>query len=514
MAKDPKDVFIESDELDWSKVRGSILKWVRWLDESDKDVRCKTDNDELSVLFRDWVSWLNRRLDGNIWDFMKDNSTVDDFKSVFLEFYRENDEVNEKSGSNFIYVRGAGGVIARGLGNLGNEDGSGDEEVKKHFFDNLYKAGIVTDNGVDDNKLMGSIVKFVNDVDVIEGIEDDPNIEGVRQSWSAWMFDRVGNEWPTFELRKVDHDEIESWIERLKRKRDNFWDVVEDKWEFNEDLLEGNSGTDDVIRPRNLKMWEDHEFDDSVISDGKDEEDDITDVLDIELTGEDLINGDSREVVDYISEEYGKVVDAIITDVPYGQGYEGGRGDEFGMISGDKDVRQAMVVNRDVFKKSRLILNRGGMVVTTCGFDALFDMCELIDEWYNLYEPSIWYKDHIGMSQSEIKFRPNHEYILYGSNGTPKVENENRHDGSVLKFRRPSSDDRNHPTEKPISLMRYLIESFTDEGDTILDPFAGSGPTLVAAKQLGRDYIGVELSDDYYRTAKKRLNQESIGAYA
>lgn len=70
----------------------------------------------------------------------------------------------------------------------------------------------------------------------------------------------------------------------------------------------------------------------------------------------------------------------------------------------------------------------------------------------------------------------------------------------TVKTNRPD-----HPCPKPLPLMRELIELFTDPGETILDPFAGSGTTLVAAKQLGRRAIGIELSEEYCRVAVDRL---------
>lgn len=62
-----------------------------------------------------------------------------------------------------------------------------------------------------------------------------------------------------------------------------------------------------------------------------------------------------------------------------------------------------------------------------------------------------------------------------------------------------------HPTSKPVSLMRELIDQFTDPGDTILDPFAGSGSTLVAAKELGRKAIGIEIDPKWCAVAAARL---------
>lgn len=65
--------------------------------------------------------------------------------------------------------------------------------------------------------------------------------------------------------------------------------------------------------------------------------------------------------------------------------------------------------------------------------------------------------------------------------------------------------DRLHPTQKPDPLMCALVADFTDEGETILDPFAGSGTTLIAAKLWGRKAIGIEINERFCETAAKRL---------
>lgn len=62
-----------------------------------------------------------------------------------------------------------------------------------------------------------------------------------------------------------------------------------------------------------------------------------------------------------------------------------------------------------------------------------------------------------------------------------------------------------HPTEKPVELLEQLIDATTRDGDLILDPFAGCGSTLLAAKIKGRRYIGIEIKEDYYKTAEERL---------
>ena len=63
-----------------------------------------------------------------------------------------------------------------------------------------------------------------------------------------------------------------------------------------------------------------------------------------------------------------------------------------------------------------------------------------------------------------------------------------------------------HPTQKPVALMEYLIKTYTNEGDTVLDFTMGSGTTGVACKNLNRDFIGIELDENYFKIAKERIN--------
>ena len=64
-----------------------------------------------------------------------------------------------------------------------------------------------------------------------------------------------------------------------------------------------------------------------------------------------------------------------------------------------------------------------------------------------------------------------------------------------------------HPAKMNTKLLNFLIEQFTKEGDTVLDPMCGSGTTLVVAKRLGRNYIGIDINAEYVEMAKKRLSK-------
>ena len=79
----------------------------------------------------------------------------------------------------------------------------------------------------------------------------------------------------------------------------------------------------------------------------------------------------------------------------------------------------------------------------------------------------------------------------------------------VWRFNRTGPDDverTGHQTQKPLALMECLLRDFTDPGDLILDPFAGSGTTGVACKRMGRDFIGWELNEKYQRIAQHRID--------
>lgn len=82
------------------------------------------------------------------------------------------------------------------------------------------------------------------------------------------------------------------------------------------------------------------------------------------------------------------------------------------------------------------------------------------------------------------------------------ISNGKRYPKQILKFKETMS---HHPTQKPVALMEYLIKTYTNEGEVVLDFTMGSGTTGVACVNLNRSFIGVELDDEYYKVAKNRI---------
>ena len=83
-----------------------------------------------------------------------------------------------------------------------------------------------------------------------------------------------------------------------------------------------------------------------------------------------------------------------------------------------------------------------------------------------------------------------------------------RYPNTIVKIPNGSQKNKVHPTQKPVELIEYLIKTYTDEGDTVLDFTMGSGTTGVACKNLNRDFIGIELDDEYFDIAKQRIEEK------
>lgn len=80
----------------------------------------------------------------------------------------------------------------------------------------------------------------------------------------------------------------------------------------------------------------------------------------------------------------------------------------------------------------------------------------------------------------------------------------------MLQENMKNKEIRQHPTQKPIPLMKWIIQNYSKENDLILDPFLGSGTTAVACQELGRRFIGIEISEKYCQIARERLRQKPL----
>lgn len=217
-----------------------------------------------------------------------------------------------------------------------------------------------------------------------------------------------------------------------------------------------------------------------------------------------LYKGDCLEVLPQLEKHS---VDVLITDPPYGMAYQSHyRATQFDPIINDDTTAQeltytALRLSLDVLKPWRHIYVFGKFSFTGLPVSQSVEL--------------IWDKGEMGLGNLSLPWGSEHEYIQFG---VLVLSNKNRQEGrgrlaarlrrgSILRYDKIHGSLLFHPTEKPVKLLRELVESSSCFGETVLDPFAGAGSTLVAAKLEGRKSIGIELEEKYCEIAARRLQQ-------
>jgi len=118
-----------------------------------------------------------------------------------------------------------------------------------------------------------------------------------------------------------------------------------------------------------------------------------------------------------------------------------------------------------------------------------------------VYNPQMWYSTpYSGFSSNTSKIGE-----VYGSAKSKHRDNPegSRYPKTVLKFKQEKGL---HPTQKPVEMMEYLIKTYSNEGDVVLDNTMGSGTTGVACMNTGRNFIGIEKEENYYKIAEQRIS--------
>lgn len=127
-----------------------------------------------------------------------------------------------------------------------------------------------------------------------------------------------------------------------------------------------------------------------------------------------------------------------------------------------------------------------------------------------IFEPILWF-----MKPYKIGGTIADNVLSYGIGAYNEsiIERYGQTSSNYISFESKKDDKGLHPTQKPISLMKFLVELVSLKGQIILDPFAGSGTTLMACKQLERNYIGIEHEKNYFLIAKKRLQSNALMSF-
>jgi site-specific DNA-methyltransferase (adenine-specific) len=185
-------------------------------------------------------------------------------------------------------------------------------------------------------------------------------------------------------------------------------------------------------------------------------------------------------------------VDLVVTDPPYFVNYRDSQGRTIANDGHETDVLDAFM---DVYR----LLKPNTFCVSFYGWtkvDAFFRAW--LRAGFHPVGHMVWHK---GYASSTGFMRARHEQAYLLAKGRPAKPAEPIDDVRPWKY----TGNVRHPTEKDVSILQPLIESFSRPGDVVLDPFAGSGSTLVAAALAGRRYLGIELEAGYCDVACDRL---------
>ena len=207
------------------------------------------------------------------------------------------------------------------------------------------------------------------------------------------------------------------------------------------------------------------------------------------------------DVLDRLREMPDESVQCVITDPPYGMSFRSNwcaGGPRFDNIIGDGEFSMGWAA--DLFR----VTDSPGSWFIFC------DSRRTGDVWANCESAGmdprsvvVWDKQKHGMGDLHRSFGPRHENAIFATKGDWAFPT--KRPTTVLNFAAVPPVDLLHPAQKPLSLMKFLVRYLSWPQDVILDPFAGSGTTILAAYLLGRDSIGIELSPEYIAIAERRI---------
>ena len=215
-----------------------------------------------------------------------------------------------------------------------------------------------------------------------------------------------------------------------------------------------------------------------------------------------------QDAVSWLQQLDNQSVDLIITDPPY-ESLEKHRA-----IGTTTRLKQSKASSNNwfsIFPNERFesflievfrVLKKGSHFYLFCDQETMFIIKPIAEKvGFTFWKPLIWDKCSIGMG---YHYRARYEFILFFEKGKRKLNDLGIPD--ILEHKRVW---KGYPTEKPVSLLETLIMQSSSENDLVVDPFFGSGATLLAARNLGRKYLGCDISDDAHQFFETKLNSLS-----
>jgi len=201
-------------------------------------------------------------------------------------------------------------------------------------------------------------------------------------------------------------------------------------------------------------------------------------------------------------------IDLLLTDSPYGFNYMS-RSHKLPLTKIANDRHEAIPLLRQALRLVYPKLKEDGVGLIFTNWQCYTSMAAVIEEeGYEIKNVLIWEKN--AWSRGDLKGNWGYSYemvIYFKKKKTPSKLRRflrGKREGNILKYKKLPTNYMKHPTEKPVKLLEYLIEKTTAPGDVVLDPFAGSGSTIVAAQHIGRICLSAEIEPEWAKVAAER----------
>jgi len=200
-------------------------------------------------------------------------------------------------------------------------------------------------------------------------------------------------------------------------------------------------------------------------------------------------------------------VDLIVTDPPYLMNYRSNRrvaSEKFKHIANDVDATGLI---SEYMSECYRVLKDDTAIYMFCSWHHIDFFKQEFEKHFKLKNLIVWNKNVHGTGDLKGSYGPKHELILFGHKGRSILREKRIPD--VIDCAKIPSLKLTHPTEKPTELLKTFICNSSDIGGVVLDGFAGTGSTCVAASETGRNFIGFELDPEYVCIANARLNAQT-----
>ena len=244
-----------------------------------------------------------------------------------------------------------------------------------------------------------------------------------------------------------------------------------------------------------------------------------------------IIHGNCLEELDNLYESQGEFIDLIFADPPYflsNGGITCQSGKMVKVDKGDWDVSRGPELNHEFnlewLKRCQKVLKPNGTIMVSGTSHVIFSIGFAMQQLQmKLLNNITWQKPNPPPNLSCRYFTHSTETILWaGKTGKTKHQfnyeymrelNAGKQMKDVWTLTAPKPEEKifgKHPTQKPLSLLRRIIQAASQEGDIVLDPFNGSGTTAVACIETNRNYIGIELEQEFIELTNKRIEEAQM----